>query len=112
MDLHTYLLELPREEREAFGKRCGSTFDRLMQIAYGNEPARAELCAAIDRESGGAVSYRDVNNAWEAKKGATDTRKRIPMDWDYVEQKARGESATHASDEGVVGSAAVGDAVG
>lgn len=89
MDLHTFLLGLPRDERDSFGKRCGSTFGRLMQIAYGNEPATAELSTAIDRESGGVVSYRDVNAAWEAKKGATDTRKRIPMDWDYVEQKAR-----------------------
>jgi hypothetical protein len=90
MDLHTFLLGLPRDEREPFGKRCGSTFGRLMQIAYGNEPGTAELCTAIDRESCGAVSYREVNGAWDAKKGATDTRKRIPMDWDYVEQKARG----------------------
>ncbi|WP_424783901.1 hypothetical protein [Paraburkholderia sp.] len=59
-----------------------------MQIAYGNEPATAELCVAIDRESKGVVAYRDVNCAWEAKKGATDTRKRIPMDWDYVEHAA------------------------
>ncbi|KVT86297.1 hypothetical protein WT25_11120 [Burkholderia territorii] len=91
MDLHTYLLGLPRDEREPFGKRCGSTYGRLMQIAYGNEPASAELCAAIDRESGGVINYRRVNDAWEAKRGATDTRKRIPMDWDYIERKARAE---------------------
>lgn len=92
MSLHAYLLGLPRDQRDDFAVRCGSTFDRLMQIAYGNEPARAELCAAIDRESGGAISYRSVNDAWEVKKGAVDTRKRIPMDWDYVERKARGGS--------------------
>jgi DNA-binding transcriptional regulator YdaS (Cro superfamily) len=58
-----------------------------MQVAYGNEPASAELCTAIDRESNGAVCYRDVNGAWEAKRGLADTRRRIPMDWDYLEQK-------------------------
>lgn len=89
MDLHTFLLNLPKEEREPFAGRCGSTFDRLMQIAYGNEPARAELCTAIDRESKSAVGYREVNTAWENKKGSTDTRKRIPMDWDYIEKRAR-----------------------
>ena len=93
MDLKTFLLGLSRDEREAFGKRCGSTYGRLMQVAYGNEPATPGLCVAIDRESGGVVGYRTVNDAWEAKKGATDTRKRIlPVDWDYVEQKARGET--------------------
>ncbi|MCW5141081.1 hypothetical protein [Burkholderia cenocepacia] len=103
MDLHTFLLNLPRDEREPFGERCGSTFGRLRQIAYGNEPATAELATAIDRETRGAVSYRDVNSAWIAKKGASDTRRRVPMDWDYIERKVRQSIAASldASQSGV-----------
>jgi hypothetical protein len=93
MDLRTFLIALGRNEREPFAKRCGTTFGRLLQVAYGNDPATPGLCVALDRESGGVVSYRSVNDAWEAKKGACDTRKRIlPVDWDYVEQKARAEA--------------------
>lgn len=89
MDLHPFLINLPKEEREPFAIGCGSTFKRLMQIAYGNDPASAELCTAIDRESKGVVAYREVNSAWEKKKGTTDTAKRIPMDWGHIEKKAR-----------------------
>lgn len=55
MNLHSYLTNLPKRERQIFAEKCGSTFDRLMQIAYGNEPAGAELCVAIDRETQGFV---------------------------------------------------------
>lgn len=89
MDLHTFLLNLPKEEREPFAIGCGTTFGRLRQIGYGNEPASVELCTAIDRESKGVVAYREVNDAWEKKKGETDTAKRIPMDWDHIEERAR-----------------------
>lgn len=76
MDLHTFLINLPKEEREPFASGCGSTFDRLMQIAYGNEPARAELCTAIDWESGSThlpahlrAHLRDHADARETKAG-------------------------------------------
>lgn len=99
MDLHTFLLNLPKEEREPFAIGCGTTFGRLRQIGYGNEPASAELCTAIDRESKGTVAYREVNDAWEKKKGETNTAKRIPMDWDHIEERAREIHCSSSPDE-------------
>jgi hypothetical protein len=87
MNLHFYLSSLPKPERQIFAAKCGSPFGRLMQIAYGNEPARAELCVAIDRETNGFVWCREVNCAWNSKNGVTDKRKRIFMDWAYLEEK-------------------------
>lgn len=91
MDFYSFLMSLDDSRRESFSAGVGSTFGRLMQIARGNEPARAELCVAIDRESNGAVPYDRVNDRWKDRKGASDSRKRIPMDWAYLERKVRGD---------------------
>jgi DNA-binding transcriptional regulator YdaS (Cro superfamily) len=88
MDFYLFLTGLSIAERSAFAERCGTTPGRLRQIAYGNEPASPQLCVAIDRESRGAVRYSAVNDKWIERSGPTDGRKRIPMDWEYVEQKA------------------------
>lgn len=93
MDFYTYLRQLPAQHREEFSAACGTTYARLRQIAYGNEPASPELCVAIDRESCGEVCYSSVNDKWQSRKGSTDGRKRIPMDWRYVERKARAASS-------------------
>ncbi len=90
MDLHTFLNDLPAERRDLFASACGTTFLRLRQIGYGNEPASPQLCVAIDRESRGVIAYDRVNDRWTQRKGASDTRRRIPMDWDYIERKAQG----------------------
>jgi DNA-binding transcriptional regulator YdaS (Cro superfamily) len=89
MDFYTYLTELSAVQRAEFAERCGTTAGRLRQVAYGNEPASPQLCVAIDRESGGAVLYSTVNDKWVERSGPTDGRKRIPMDWTYVEEKAK-----------------------
>jgi hypothetical protein len=91
MNFYTYLTSIPVAEREPFAAACGTTYARLRQVAYGNEPASPELCVAIDRESKGVVTYACVNDKWLERKGATDGRKRIPMDWSYVEARAKGE---------------------
>ena len=79
-----YLNAMSADERERFAARCDSSVNRLKQIAYGNECASPSVCAAIDRESLGVISYRSVNDAW-VKKGGHVYK---PMDWDYVERKA------------------------
>lgn len=89
MDFYTYLKALPGAARQSFAARCGTTYARLRQIAYGNEPASPELCVAIDRESLGIVPYGCVNDRWQERNGPEDGRKRIAMDWAYVEAKAK-----------------------
>jgi DNA-binding transcriptional regulator YdaS (Cro superfamily) len=90
MDFYTYLKSVPLDSRDQFALACGTTYARLRQIAYGNEPASPELCVAIDRESKGAVTYSSVNDKWLSRKGPEDGRKRIPMDWGYVEARVKG----------------------
>jgi hypothetical protein len=90
MDFYSYLKSIEVPDREGFATACGTTHARLRQIAYGNEPASPELCVAIDRESGGAVPYASVNDRWLERNGPSDGRKRIPMDWGYVESRAKG----------------------
>lgn len=96
MDFYTYLASLPVPARHSFASACGTTYPRLRQVAYGNEPASPELCVAIDRESFGAVHYARVNDRWLSRNGGSDGRKRIPMDWTYVERKARATLFTPA----------------
>lgn len=92
MDFYSYLKSIEVLDRDIFAAACGTTYARLRQIAYGNEPASPELCVAIDRESKGAVAYATVNDRWCARSGPSDGRKRIPMDWEYVESRAKGEA--------------------
>jgi hypothetical protein len=92
MDFYSYLKSIEAPRREVFASACGTTYARLRQIAYGNEPASPELCVAIDRESNGVVPYASVNDRWLERNGPSDGRKRIPMDWDYVEARAKGEA--------------------
>lgn len=89
MDFYTYLTALPGADRHSFAAQCGTTYARMRQVAYGNEPASPELCVAIDRESFGAVPYARVNDKWQQRHGQGDGRKRIAMDWSYVEKKAK-----------------------
>lgn len=92
MDFYSYLKSIAPPDRDVFSSACGTTYARLRQIAYGNEPASPELCVAIDRESKGEVIYSAVNDRWRDRKGPSDGRKRIPMDWEYVEAKAKGDA--------------------
>ena len=34
-----------------------------------------------------ALNYSTVNDRWQERSGSTDGKKRIPMDWAYVERK-------------------------
>lgn len=90
MNFYRYLFALPAPDRVEFATACGSTVNRLSRVARGYEPASPQLCVAIDRESKGHVHYACVNDEWTAKNQSGDGRKRIPMDWEYVERKARG----------------------
>jgi DNA-binding transcriptional regulator YdaS (Cro superfamily) len=72
--LLSYLKSLPKEAREPFAKRCGTSLGFLKLIAYGAKPCSPELAVAIDRESHGQVAYREL--CPEPK-----------IDWSYIEMK-------------------------
>ncbi|WP_321902051.1 transcriptional regulator [Paraburkholderia tropica] len=58
--LKTYLAAMPSLERQHFAARCGTTHAFLRNIVYGQRVAGEKLCVAIERESRGAVTRRDL----------------------------------------------------
>ncbi len=61
MDLKTFIKSLPSEpERVAFAERCEATIGHIRNVMYGVRPCAAELAVAIEQQSGGAVTRRDV----------------------------------------------------
>jgi DNA-binding transcriptional regulator YdaS (Cro superfamily) len=51
MKLIDYLNALPVEARDPFAKRCGTSFDYLRQIGYGNRPCPEKVAINLERES-------------------------------------------------------------
>lgn len=51
LTLKDFLKGLCVEEREAFAKRCETTYGHLRNVAYGQKPAGEKLCILIERES-------------------------------------------------------------
>lgn len=50
-----YLNAIPVEAREPFASRCGTSFDYLRQIGYGNRTCTEKLAINLERESGRAL---------------------------------------------------------
>lgn len=51
MKLIDYLNAIPVEARDSFAKRCGTSFDYLRQIGYGNRPCPDKIAINLERES-------------------------------------------------------------
>lgn len=60
MVLKNYLKKYTREERSALASRCGTTLGHLTNVSYGYKSCSAELAAALERETRGAVKRRDM----------------------------------------------------
>jgi DNA-binding transcriptional regulator YdaS (Cro superfamily) len=60
MDLKTYLQSLPAADRAPFAERCGTKLGHLVNVSYGYREASPKLCVALERESRGAVTRRDL----------------------------------------------------
>jgi DNA-binding transcriptional regulator YdaS (Cro superfamily) len=60
MRLINFLNSLPAEERDMFAASCGTSFDYLRQIGYGNRPCREALAINIERESKRAVTCEEL----------------------------------------------------
>ncbi|WP_236596881.1 transcriptional regulator [Paraburkholderia hiiakae] len=61
--LKTFLAAMPGLDRQRFAVRCGTTHAFLRNIVYGQRIAGEKLCVAIERESSGAVTRRDLRPA-------------------------------------------------
>ena len=70
--------QLPDTEREAFARRCGTTFAHLMQVARGYRRAGEYLCIKIDRETSGRITCESL---------------RPDVDWAYLRSTAVPEKA-------------------
>ncbi|AMR80252.1 transcriptional regulator [Cupriavidus nantongensis] len=62
--LKTFLMTIPKEERAPFAERCGTTWPFLRNVMYGQRTPGEKLCVALERESGKAVTRRDLRNDW------------------------------------------------
>ncbi|QDD65562.1 hypothetical protein EJD96_16055 [Herbaspirillum seropedicae] len=77
MRLLEYIKTLPRGEREQFAARCGTSFEYLRQVAYGNRPCREFLAINIERESGQVVRCEELcpeGVDWAYIRGAIPTK--------------------------------------
>ncbi len=60
MKLLPYLLSKTKPDRDAFAVLCGTTLGHITNIAYGMKSCGPELAVNIERESGGAVTRREL----------------------------------------------------
>jgi DNA-binding transcriptional regulator YdaS (Cro superfamily) len=51
MKLIDYLNAIPVEARDSFAARCGTSFNYLRQVGYGNRPCPEKLAVNLERES-------------------------------------------------------------
>jgi DNA-binding transcriptional regulator YdaS (Cro superfamily) len=58
--LKSFFAGIPRADRDLFAARCGTTAAFLRNVIYGQRKAGEKLCVAIERESGGRVTRRDL----------------------------------------------------
>lgn len=58
--LKSFFAGIPRADRELFAERCGTSAAYLRNVIYGQRKAGDKLCVAIERESGGHVTRRDL----------------------------------------------------
>ncbi len=66
--LLAYLNSLSRDDQEGFAKRCDTSVGYLRKACSIHQRIGAELCSAIERESAGRVTRKDLR----------------PLDWKLV----------------------------
>lgn len=60
MKLIDYLNAIPVEAREPFAARCGTSFDYLRQVGYGNRVCTERLAINLERESGRMLTCEEL----------------------------------------------------
>lgn len=69
------------EDQRAFAARCDTSVGYLRQVGYGQRRCSASLAIAIDRESGGVISFESL---------CPDAN------WEYVRSRALRQETAHA----------------
>lgn len=71
MELIEYLNAIPLEARDSFAERCGTSFDYLRQVGYGNRKCTEGLAMHLERESGKVLICEDLCPAadWSVVRG-------------------------------------------
>lgn len=62
--LKQFLKSIPVSERDAFAKRCRTTWAFLRNVMYGQRIPNEKLCVALERESGYIVTRQDLRVDW------------------------------------------------
>lgn len=65
MNLKQYIFSLPPAERQAIAVRCDTSAKHLQNCAYGYKTLDAATCVALERESGKAVTRKDMRADWQ-----------------------------------------------
>lgn len=60
MKLIDYLNAIPVEARESFAARCGTSFDYLRQVGYGNRACSEKLAINLERESSRMLTCEEL----------------------------------------------------
>lgn len=74
MDFKTYFMGIPVDQREAFAKRCGTSKQHMLNIAYCGRKPNESLCINIERESNGHIRCEEM---------------RPDVDWHYLRQTCK-----------------------
>lgn len=81
MKLIDYLNAMPLTARKSFAKRCGTSFDYLRQVAYGNRACKEALAINLERESGQMLTCEALcpDADWAYIRSTTAPRRRAQV---------------------------------
>lgn len=60
MELKPYVSALTPEQRQDLAERCGTSVGHINNVMYGYKPCGHELAVALERETHGAVTRREL----------------------------------------------------
>lgn len=66
-ELRLFLNSLSLVEQRDFAHRCGTTINYLRKAISQNSTLGTELCVAIEQESKGIVTRKDLVPNWQAR---------------------------------------------
>ena len=67
MELINYLKTLPFPDRDALAKKSETSVGHLQNVAYGYRPCSPEMAVLLERNTGNAVTRRDLRpDDWQA----------------------------------------------
>jgi DNA-binding transcriptional regulator YdaS (Cro superfamily) len=64
MELKAFIKTLPVSDRDGFAARCGTTIGHIQNVMYGLKSCATDLAVSIERESGNAVTRKELRADW------------------------------------------------